>query len=193
MRWDIRRVVAFLLLLALSVGFGFAFDAAATAIERRNHPRPEALAKPIAAYAEEFGIPETILWAVAYQSSGFASNAVAEDGAVGLMQLTPEQFTFITQEILGEQTHDTGLLYDPDTNLRCGAAWLSYLYEHYSVWDLTFAAYRVGTETVDAWLTDPDYTDEEGRLTEIPDRKVASYVKQMEQAVEAYRTLYYEP
>lgn len=191
MRLNVWRVVAFFLLIVLSVGFGFAFDAAATAMERHNHPRPTEFAEAIKQNAEDYGIPEAILWATANTGSGFASNAVSSDGRVGLMQLTPAQFSFISEELLGKETPDAGLLYDPETNLQCGAAWLSYLYERYDIWELVYVAYHTGTETVDTWLSDPEYTDN-GVLTEIPDKEAAQYAETMQKAVETYRKLYYK-
>lgn len=192
MKLNVWRVTAFLLLIALSVAFGFAYDAITTAVERQKHPRPTELSALVQDASEQYGIPEAIVWATVKENSDFASNAVSQNGRIGLMQLTPEQFAFISQEVLGKETPDVGLLYSPETNLNCGVAWLSYLYEHYGVWDLVFAAYHAGTDTVDAWLTSPKYTDENGVLTEIPDKTAASYVKSMNKAVDLYRKLYYE-
>lgn len=193
MKWNATRLTALLLLIALSIGFGFAFDAVATAIERHRYPRPEWLQAAVQNRAERYAVPETVIWAVMRNGSGFESNAVSEDGRIGLMQLTSEQFSLIAQEIMEIDTPDTGLLYDPSTNLEYGVAYLSYLYRQYGVWDLVFAAYRAGTQTVDAWLTSPEYTDENGVLLEIPDRGVAQSVKKMNKAVALYRSLYYQP
>ncbi len=193
MKWNVRRITALLLLVALSVGFGFAFDAVATAIERNRYPRPEWLQTAVQNRAERYAVPEIMIWAVMRNGSGFESDAVSEDGRIGLMQLTPAHFTFIAQEIMEIDAPDAGLLYDPATNLEYGVAYLSYLYRQYGVWDLVFAAYCAGTQTVDAWLVSPEYTDEHGILIEIPDRTVAQFVKKTNKAVELYRALYYKP
>lgn len=192
MRITVWRVVAFFLLIAVSVGFGFGFDAAATAIEKHNHPRPEALTDAVHQNAESYGIPEAVLWATLKVGSNFTSNAVSDSGEIGLMQLTPARFTFICTELHGTEAQDAGMLYDPATNLRAGSAYLSYLYGRYGVWEHVYAAYRAGTETVDAWLADPERVSAQGVLTDIPDNAVASYVKNMKKAVETYTTLYYE-
>ena len=183
MKISSRHVVAFLLLVALSIGFGFSFDATATAIEKHKYPRPESLDRKVAAFADEYGLPQSIIWATLRCGSAFASNAVSEDGKVGLMQLTSARFDHIRTELLGLEAMDAGMLYDPDTNLSSGCAWLSYLYEYYGVWDLVFAAYHTGTETVDGWLSNSDLVDENGILIEIPDRTVAAYVRDMTKAV----------
>ena len=85
MKLTYRRLVIFAILLAISVGFGFAFDAIATAIERHNHPIREEYSAEIRKNAEEFAIPEAILWSIACVGSDFESNRVSEHGAIGLM------------------------------------------------------------------------------------------------------------
>ena len=193
MKLNIWRVAAFFLLIALSIGFGFAFDAAATALERQRYPRAEEYTELVSHYAEKYAIPEAVVWATIKTGSNFASNAVSQNGAVGLMQLTPARFDFIFRELLGRESPESGLLYDPETNLEAGCAWLSYLYDRYLVWDLVFAAYHTDTDTVDGWLTDPDCIDESGILVRIPDPEAKSYMNTMEKTVTLYRELYYEP
>ncbi len=193
MKLTVWRVAAFFLLIALSIGFGFAFDAAATAVEKSRHPMPAALAEDVAKNAAEYGLPESVIWATLKCGSGFQSNARSEHGEIGLMQLTPAQFAYISEALLGKPNPDTGLLYDPATNLTCGTAYLSHLYEHYGVWEPVFAAYLAGAEAVDAWLTDPECVNAQGRLVNIPDKRVAAYVDRMTDAVAMYRNLYYKP
>jgi soluble lytic murein transglycosylase len=190
MKFNLRHVVAFLLLIALSVGFGFGFDAVCTAIEKSNHPQPENMRATIQKSARDFGVPEAVIYATVKCGSDFASNAVSEDGRIGLMQISPDRFTFICTEILSE-TPDTRTLYEPETNLRAGCAWISYLYGRYGVWEQVFAAYFAGTEQVDAWLQDPALVSEQGVLQKIPNEAVSSFVKDMTDAVECYTKLYY--
>ncbi len=192
MKLTFRRLVILLLLLGLSVGFGFAFDAVATAIERSRYPLEEGYATLIRTNSDAHGVPEPILWAMVHTESGFASNAVGEDGAIGLLQLTPEDFDRILSELLGEPTADPGLLYDPATNLRCGSAYLSYLYRRYGVWETVYAAWQAGPATVDAWLRDPAYTGDLGRLSRIPDPAAEDFVSAVTRATEMYTELYFQ-
>jgi soluble lytic murein transglycosylase len=191
MKITYQRVIAFFLLIALSVGFGFAFDGVATAIEKKQYPRPTALEAAVAENARTFGLPEPVLWAAILTESNFVSSAVGENGAVGLMQLTPEQFAHICTQVLGEEQMDDGMLYDPATNLRCGAAWISQLYQRYGVWETVFAAYHTGTEQVDAWLSDSTLVTPQGTLL-IPDTATKKQVARMVKAVEQYSQLYYQ-
>ena len=191
MKINIRHVSILLAILLLSVAFGFAFDAVMTAIERNEHPIVDAYAEQIRATAEEFALPEAILWAVVRTESNFASNAVGEDGSIGLMQLTPQEFTMIQTDILKEAPEDAGRLYDPEKNLQCGAAYLSYLYERYGVWETVFAAFDAGIASVDAWLANPEYVTELGTLKKIPDAKTARFVRDVEKAHQLYTKLYF--
>ncbi len=190
MKLNIRRVLALLLLLALSVGFGFAFDAAATVVERHSYPCPDEYAAAVRDVAARFALPEAVVWAMLCQTGGFESNAVNGD-AIGLMQLTPTQFTFIRTELLGLDSADRGLLYDPAANLEAGCAYLSYLFDRYAVWDLTFAAYLVGTERVDAWLTNADLLDAQGILIQIPDADAREFAERLEKSLRMYQKLYF--
>lgn len=190
MRLTAWRVAAFLLLIALSVGFGFGYDAIATSVEKSRYPRPEAYAASVKENADAYGIPEHILWGLIKVNSNFQSNAVSENGAIGLCRLTPSQFEFICTSLHGIEKPDDGMLYDPNTNLRAGCAYLSYLYDRYGVWNHAYAAYFAGVETVDAWLRDETLVSEQGVLTDIPDADTAAFVSSMQKAVRYYAELY---
>lgn len=191
MKITYRRVIAFLILIALSVGFGFAFDGVATAIEKGKYPIVDRYATEIRGLADRFGIPEHILWAAVKCESDFVSNLVSESGEIGLMQLTPERFAQIGRDILKENALDPGMLYDPSTNLRYGAAYLSDLYRRYGVWDTVFAAYHAGEACVDAWLADPAHVSAQGRLQDIPDPDTVDYLDRMNSALKLYQRLYF--
>ena len=192
MKLTLRRVIAFLLLIALSVGFGFAWDAAATAVERHRYPMQAELTAKISSYAVQYGIPEPILWATVRNNSRFASNAVSPSGAVGLTQLTPERFEWICINLLGGEAMDAGMLFDPDTNLSAGCAYVSYLYDRYGVWDHVFAAYHTDPQALDTWLSDPQNLSNQGVLKKYPDKATADYVEDMRTAIEYYSKLYYQ-
>lgn len=191
MKLTYRHVIIFFLLIALSIGFGFAYNGIATAIETKNHPIDQRYAADIEAYAEEFGIPQNILWAMACTESQFVSNLTSSDGRIGLMQLSPTRFDDIQQRIFKGEPLDHGMLYHPSTNLRFGAALLSDLYQRYGVWETVYAAYRVGEETVDAWLADPNMISDQGRLQNIPNAEVVDYIDQMCDTAALYQRLYF--
>lgn len=191
MKFNARSLAIIAAILVLSIGFGFAFDGIATAIEKKQYPLSQRYAEDIREVAAEYGIPEVILWAIVRTESNFSSNREGEDGGIGLMQLTPDEFATIQSDILHITPEDKGLLYDPQKNLKCGTAYLSYLYQRYGVWETVFAAFDAGTEAVDAWLATPAYTTELGTLQNIPNAKTARFVRDVEKARELYIKLYF--
>jgi len=191
MKFNARSLAIIAAILVLSIGFGFAFDGIATAIEKNQYPLSPRYANDIREVATEYGIPEVILWAIVRTESNFSSNYEGEDGGIGLMQLTPDEFTMIQSDILHITPEDKGLLYDPQKNLQCGAAYLSYLYERYGVWETVFAAFDAGIASVDAWLATPEYVTELGTLKNIPNTKTARFVRDVEKARELYINLYF--
>lgn len=191
MKFNARSFAIIAAILVLSIGFGFAFDGIATAIEKNRYPLVERYAGNIRSVAAEYGIPEVIIWATVHTESGFVSNLEGDNGGIGLMQLTPDEFAMIQTDILKVTPEDKGLLYDPQKNLQCGTAYLSYLYQRYGVWETVFAAFDAGTASVDAWLTNPEYVTELGTLKNIPNAKTARFVKNVMEARELYIKLYF--
>ena len=191
MKLTLRKLLILLLLIPLSIGVGFGYDAAATVVEKRQYPIPERYASLINDQAEAFGIPAAILYALAHSESDFVSDAVSENGAVGLMQITPQRMEKVYEEILHEEIPDAGILYDPKTNLRVGAAWLSHLYQKYGVWNTVYAAWHAGIDAVDSWLADDDLVNDRGQLEKIPDKSTAKFVAKVKKGAEMYTTLYF--
>lgn len=191
MKLNARSFAIVAAILVLSIGFGFAFDGIATAIEKNRYPLSERYADDIRAVASEYGVPEVIIWATVRTESRFTSNLEGDDGGIGLMQLTPEEFAMIQTDILRVTPEDKGLLYDPQKNLQCGTAYLSYLYQRYGVWETVFAAFDAGTASVDAWLANPEYVTELGTLKNIPDKQTARFVRDVMKARELYIKLYF--
>lgn len=192
MKLNLQKLLLLGGLILLSIVFGVGFDAAATAVEKRQYPMDARYADLIAEQAEEFGVPPAVIWATVRTESDFVSNLASADGAVGLMQITPELLETVCTQVLREPVPDEGMLYDPSTNLRIGTAWLSALYEKYGMWESVYAAWTAGTGSADFWLADPSCLNEQGRLTYIPDRDAADFVKEVRRASEIYVRLYFE-
>ena len=158
------------------------------AIDRSRYPQE--YSEYVTEYSRRFGVPEDIVYAVIKVESNFVSNAVSSAGAVGLMQITPDTFSWIS--MLMKRSEDTGMLYDPETNIEYGTYLLSYLYMRYNRWDTVFAAYNAGMTRVDQWLTNPDYTDGDGRLTNVPYKETDKYIDRVNDAISVYKRLYGE-
>ena len=181
------RAVVIVLLAVLAIGMGFLADFIITCFEKTAYPRD--YAEFVEVYAEAYGVPETVVYAVIRTESDFDSGVVSSAGAIGLMQMMPDTFTWLTDEILFDHL-DIGMLYDPETNIKYGTYYLSRLYDRYGDWDLTFAAYNGGPGNVDEWLADSEYADGDGGLKEIPFRETRNYVKKVNSALKKYERLY---
>ena len=105
------------------------------------------------------------------------------------MQMMPDTFAWLTDEILFEHL-ESGMLYDPETNIKYGTYLLSRFYDRYGDWELTLAAYNGGVGNVDSWLEDPEYCDGEGGLKKIPFKETRNYVKKVTDARDTYERLY---
>ena len=175
------------LIALVAIGLGFLADFVITCFEKASYPRE--YVEYVTVYAEAYGVPEELVYAVIRTESDFDSGAVSQAGAVGLMQLMPSTFRWLTDDMLFEHLED-GMLYDPETNIRYGTYCLSYLYDRYGRWDLAIAAYNGGLGNVDEWLADDRYADGEGGLSRIPFKETRQFVTRVTDAWEMYEKLY---
>lgn len=174
-----------ILILVLSVGCGFLYDALFTRYHLKEYPRQ--YNDTVIACYYEYSVPVSIIYATIKMESDYDSGLVT-DGKIGLMQLTREEYDILSTE-LGNQK-DSGLLFEPETNLNIGTYKISKLYEKFGQWKAVYAALYIGNDTVDEWLSDPEYLDENGNLSEIPDKDTEKYVKKFEKTVKIYQELY---
>ena len=183
------RGVMIALIAVLAIGLGFLADFLITCLEKNSYPRE--YAEYVEGYAEAYGVPEGLVYAVIRTESSFDSGAVSPVGAVGLMQLMPSTFEWLTDDKLFEHL-ESGMLYDPETNIKYGTYCLSFLYDRYGDWELALAAYNGGLGNVDKWLEDDKYADGEGGLKRIPFKETRQFVARVTDAWEMYDRLYAE-
>lgn len=189
-RYKIKYGKVVLVILAISIVFGLVFDFVCTKIERYTYPKPSEYASFITTYSQKYGVPEHMIYAVIKIESKFDSTAESSVGALGLMQIMPDTFSWLTNDRLGDR-FSTGMLYDPETNIKYGVYYLSLLYDVYADWDIVLAAYNAGPGNVDKWLQDPTVSDlETGKLINIPFKETRDYVKKVNKALDKYDALY---
>ncbi|MBE6531631.1 MAG: lytic transglycosylase domain-containing protein [Ruminococcaceae bacterium] len=186
-----KRILALLIVLALSIGIGVAVNELWNFIDRKIHPL--SYEEIISNASEEFDVPKNVIYATIKVESGFDALAMSSKGASGLMQMMPSTFEWLTgDEHLGEHLPQRKLN-DPEVSIRYGTYYLSYLYKKFDYnWDTAFAAYNGGEGNVAKWLNDPKYSDGKGNLTDIPFEETEKYVKKINRAIEAYDKLYGE-
>ncbi len=186
------KTVAILLIIALALSLAFGLDALFGKVEDTAYPRE--YSEYVSRYSSEYNIPEYVIYAVIKVESDFVPTAKSSAEAMGLMQMTPPTFEWLT----GGEHLDEGLpaesLYIPDVSIRYGTYYLQYLYRKFDYdWELALAAYNGGEGNVAKWLEDPLYSDGEGGLRWIPFSETRSYVVKVNIAMDTYRELYYEP
>ncbi len=137
--------------------------------------------------SEEFGVEESVIYAVIKTESNFDKDAVSRVGAIGLMQLMPETYLWIATR-LGEKC-DEEMITDPLTNIRYGTYYLKFLYERLEDEKAVFASYNAGYTRVKGWLADNRYSSDGKNLTNIPYPETSSYVKKVSKALNVYKEL----
>ena len=119
-------------------------------------------------------MPRAMILAVIRTESDFYPDATSSVGARGLMQLMPDTFLWICEDL--HEPRPAQEITDPETNIRAGSYYLAYLFQKFSSWRVALAAYNAGEGRVHEWLTDPALSSG-GTLRRIPFPETAAYVK----------------
>ena len=183
------RTVAVLLIIAIAFGIAFGIDLLCNKLEEGTHPLE--YSEYVEQYAGEYNIPEYVIYAVIKVESDFDPLAKSSVGAMGLMQMMPSTFEWLTGSSHLNEKLPAESLYIPKVSIRYGAYYLNYLYKKFDYnWDTALAAYNGGEGNVARWLEDPEYSDGEGNLTYIPVKETRNYVKKVKAAMETYENIY---
>lgn len=106
------------------------------------------------------GVPTGLIHAVIEKESGYNPAATSRKRARGLMQITTETARFLG---LRSGTH----LYDPQTNINAGAAYLKYLMENHDTVDEVLAAYNAGPGNVRKYNGVPPFNETRRYVREV--------------------------
>jgi soluble lytic murein transglycosylase len=102
--------------------------------------------------SERHGVSFPLIKAIIKAESDFDARAVSKKGAMGLMQIMPENF-----KLLG--INDP---FDPTQNINAGARYFKQLYERFNgKLALSLAAYNAGPSVVDRFKSIPPYQETE--------------------------------
>ena len=102
--------------------------------------------------SKRFGVSFSLLKAIIKAESDFDAQAVSKKGAMGLMQIMPQNF-----KLLGLKDP-----FDPTQNINAGARYFKQLYERFNgKLALSLAAYNAGPTAVDRYKTIPPYEETE--------------------------------
>jgi len=141
-------------------------------------------------YSKEYDLSKDLVYAVIKAESNFESDAVSIKGAKGLMQIMDKTATWSAEKI-GIEDFCEEELFSPDTNIRIGCFYLSYLLDMYDGNEKNaLSAYNAGQAKVDSWLKDTRYSKDGKTLDKIPYRETQKYVKNVEKNIKIYDFLY---
>ncbi len=192
-RYNLIKIA--IIVLVVSILFGYLFDFVCEQIDYYVYSRPEEYSAFVERYSREYDVPEAMVYAVIKTESGFDPEAISGKNAVGLMQMLPSTFEWLTNDILHDG-HSSNMLYDPQTNIKYGTYYLSRLYMRFGNWNTALAAYNGGEGNVSGWLSDTRYSDDgvELKIDKLPLEfsETKDYVKKVNKAMKKYQELYYK-
>ncbi len=178
-------------IIVAAIAIGAVYDLAMTASEKKEYPRK--YAEYVQKWGAEYGVPEWVIYSVIKAESDFDPDTVSSANAVGLMQILVQEnsntFEYIAT-MVGDK-YSPSLHFDPNTNIKYGTYYLSYLYAKFGDWSTVFAAYNAGEGNVASWLSDTEYSRDGKTLVSIPFSETEKYVKKVERYCDAYKRLYY--
>ncbi len=154
---------------------------------------------------EEFSVDPILIASVINAESRFRIDAVSEKGAVGLMQVKPLTAEWVVKQIaqknaevinssesnlkdmLYEAESKSGELLDPETNIRIGTFYLSYLLKKFDNVELALCAYNAGEGTVRGWLANEEYSKDGKILEKIPYKETQNYIEKVNRNLKVYK------
>lgn len=106
------------------------------------------------------GVPAGLIHAVIQKESGYNPAATSRKRARGLMQVTPDTGRFVG-------VANSRRLYDPQTNINAGTAYLKYLMDNHGTVDEVLAAYNAGPGNVRKYNGVPPFDETRRYVQEV--------------------------
>lgn len=154
-----------------------------------NYIFPLKYENKIIQYSREYDLDSYLVMGIISSESGFDENAKSHKNAKGLMQLKEDTAKWCVEKFDMLVSYDE--LYNPQTNIKIGCRYLSYLTEiFYQKEETAIAAYNAGQGNVGQWLRNPDCSDDGISLKKIPFPETADYVKRVLDRKDIYSILY---
>lgn len=154
---------------------------------------PLQFTEEVTAASKQFGVEESLIYAIIHTESSFQPQVTSSAGAKGLMQLTDSTLEWALNRA-GEQGKYTAEdLYDPQVNIHYGVYVITLLGEQFENTETLLASYNAGIGRVGEWLKNPAYSADGVRLHTIPYPETAEYVHRVQNARKRYQELYNIP
>ena len=136
--------------------------------------------------SEKYDVDENLIFAIIKNESNFKNSISSNKGAQGLMQLMEATAIDVAKNI-GLSNID---LSDPQTNIKIGTKYYSYLYNKYQNKELALAAYNAGSGNVDNWISSGKLEGDGSNIENIPFKETNMYVRKVIQAEKIYEYIY---
>ena len=146
-------------------------------------------------YCKEFDVDKCLVYGVIKTESDFDPDALSGVGAIGLMQLMPDTFTWLQNyrtQFQPDKIMDSKELYNPKLNIEYGVYLLRYLLDMYDGnYALAICSYNAGNGNIDDWLEQGIISYDNVDPDNIPFEETANYLTRVQTAMEKYRELYF--
>ena len=129
-----------ILIIVIAILFACFANVLMACIERLVYP--EDYYELVTEYAEKYSIPPALVFAIIKVESNFDKDVVSRAGAMGLMQMMPSTYKWLTTKF--DEPYIESLLFVPEVNIKYGTYYLNYLYQKFGTWEKTLIAYNWG-------------------------------------------------
>ncbi len=140
-------------------------------------------------YSEKYSLDPYLVMGVISAESRFDPNAVSHRDAKGLMQIKDDTARWCAEKFNTDVSAEN--LFDPETNIAIGCAYINYLLQIFGgEAETALAAYNGGQGNVSSWLGDGRYSSDGKRLYKIPFGETERYVEKVLARQQIYWKLY---
>jgi len=141
-------------------------------------------------WANHNGLDAFLIAGLVRQESEFNPKAVSPAGARGLTQILPRTGRSLARRA-GIARFQTGMLHQPEINLRLGALYFKELLrEHGGLVEHALASYNAGKSRTEVWKTQNHYQEPSEFIESIPFSETRNYVQIVLRNADTYRRLY---
>jgi soluble lytic murein transglycosylase len=141
-------------------------------------------------YARVHDLDTHMVAALIRQESEFNPRARSRANALGLTQVMPGTGRQLARRV-GIRRFSTGLLYQPEPNLRIGTYYLRTLLDRWGgKWEETLAAYNAGPSRPVSWITWGDFREPSEFVETVPFTETREYIQAVVRNAALYRQIY---
>lgn len=141
-------------------------------------------------YSQQNGLDKYLVYATIKAESNFNPDVTSASDARGLMQLM-EETAVERSNIIENNSVEAYDLYDPETNIKLGTSYLSYLLNLYDGnVVLAITAYNAGLGNVKQWIKDGVIKSDGSDIENIPYKETSNYVRKILKNYQMYITIY---